>query len=105
MRETPVPTTDDSSEVNTLGAVVAVANVVQSRGKKSKVLRLKNRHAATFLVINTEELSEKQKSVVGKMLEKEAESFSKTDDNVGRAEELQVDINLTDQNQRRKDIA
>ena len=30
------------------------------------------------------------------MLLEEAESFSKTDDDVGRAEELQVDINLTD---------
>ena len=30
------------------------------------------------------------------MLEEEAESFSQTDDDVGRAEELQVDINLTD---------
>ena len=31
-----------------------------------------------------------------KILVEEAESFSKTDDDVGRAEELQVDINLTD---------
>ena len=30
------------------------------------------------------------------MLEEEAESFSKTDDDVGAAEELQVEINLTD---------
>ena len=30
------------------------------------------------------------------MLEEEAESFSQTDDDVGCAEELQVDINLTD---------
>ena len=34
--------------------------------------------------------------IVRKMLVEEAESFSKTDDDVGRAEELQVDINLTD---------
>ena len=31
-----------------------------------------------------------------KMLVEEAESFSKTNDDVERAEELQVDINLTD---------
>ena len=30
------------------------------------------------------------------MLEKEAESFSKADDDVGAAEELQVEINLSD---------
>ena len=30
------------------------------------------------------------------MLEEEAESFSKTDDDVGAAEELQVEINLID---------
>ena len=30
------------------------------------------------------------------MLEEEAESLSKTDDDVGAAEELQVEINLTD---------
>ena len=47
-------------------------------------------------VIDTEELTEEQRLVVRKMLLEEAESFSKTDDDVGRAEELQVDINLTD---------
>ena len=46
--------------------------------------------------IDREELYEEQKSVVRKMLKKEAESFSKTDDDVGRAEELQKDINLID---------
>jgi len=46
--------------------------------------------------IDTGELTEERRLVVGKMLLEEAESFSKTDDNVGRAEELQVDINLTD---------
>ena len=37
------------------------------------------------------------------MLEEEAESFSKPDDDVGSAEELQVDINLTDSVQVQKD--
>ena len=46
--------------------------------------------------IDTEELSEEQKTIVRKMLEEEAESFSQTDDDVGRAEDLQVDITLTD---------
>ena len=46
--------------------------------------------------IDTEELTEDQRLIVRKMLLEEAESFSKTDDDVGRAEELQVDINLTD---------
>ena len=46
--------------------------------------------------IDTEDLTEEQRLIVRKMLVEEAESFSKTDDDVGRAEELQVDINLTD---------
>ena len=46
--------------------------------------------------IATEDLTEEQRLIVRKMLVEEAESFSKTDDDVGRAEELQVDINLTD---------
>ena len=46
--------------------------------------------------IDTEDLTEEQRLIVVKMLVEEAESFSKTDDDVGRAEELQVDINLTD---------
>ena len=46
--------------------------------------------------IDTEDLTEEQRLIVRKMLVEEAESFSKTNDDVGRAEELQVDINLTD---------
>ena len=46
--------------------------------------------------VDTEELSEEQKTIVRRMLEEEEESFSQTDDDVGCAEELQVDINLTD---------
>ena len=46
--------------------------------------------------IDTEDLTDEQCLIVRKMLVEEAESFSKTDDDVGRAEELQVDINLTD---------
>ena len=46
--------------------------------------------------IDTGELTEEQRLIVRKMLLEEAESFSKTDDDVGKAEELQVDINLTD---------
>ncbi|KAL9964944.1 hypothetical protein ACROYT_G028661 [Oculina patagonica] len=46
--------------------------------------------------VDTEELTEEQRTIVRKMLVEEAESFSKTDDDVGRAEELQVNINLTD---------
>ena len=38
--------------------------------------------------VDTEELSEEQKTIVRKMLEEEAESFSQTDDDVGRSEEL-----------------
>ena len=45
---------------------------------------------------DTEDLTKEQRLIVRKMLAEEAESFSKTDDDVGRAEELQVDINLTD---------
>ena len=46
--------------------------------------------------IDIGELTEEQRLIVRKMLLEEAESFSKTDDDVGKAEELQVDINLTD---------
>ena len=46
--------------------------------------------------VDTVELTEEQRLIVRKILLEEAESFSKTDDDVGRAEELQVDINLTD---------
>ena len=48
---------------------------------------VKNSSAVTFLIL-------KQKT--SPMLAEKAESFSKTDDDVGRAEELQVNINLTD---------
>ena len=46
--------------------------------------------------IDTEDLTEEQCLIVRKMLVEEAESFSKTDDDVGRAEELKVYISLTD---------
>ena len=46
--------------------------------------------------IDNEDLTEEQRLIVRKMLVEEAEAFSKTVDDVGRAEELQVDINLTD---------
>jgi len=46
--------------------------------------------------IDTENLTEEQRLIVRNMLAEEAGSFSKTDDDVGRAEELQVDINPTD---------
>lgn len=46
--------------------------------------------------VDAEGLSAEQKTTVRKMLEEEAESFSKTDEDIGRAEELQVNINLTD---------
>ena len=45
--------------------------------------------------IDTEDLTVEQRLIVRKMLIEDVESFSKTDDDVGRAEELQVDINLT----------
>ena len=45
--------------------------------------------------IDIKELTEKQRLIVRKMPQK-AESFSNADDDDGRAEELQVDINLTD---------
>ena len=46
--------------------------------------------------IDTEDLTDEQRLIIRKMLAEEAESFSKTDDDVGKAEELQVDINLSD---------
>ena len=46
--------------------------------------------------VDIEGLSEEQRTIVRKMLEEEAESFSKNDDDVGAAEKLQVEINLTD---------
>ena len=46
--------------------------------------------------IDTRELTEEQGLIVTKMLLEEAESFPKRNDDVGKAEELQVDINLTD---------
>lgn len=49
-----------------------------------------------ILDIDIEGLSEEQYALVRKMLEEEAESFSKTNDHVRTAEGLQVEINLTD---------
>ena len=46
--------------------------------------------------VDIEGLSEEQRTIVREMLEEESESFSITDDDVGAAEELQVEINLTD---------
>ena len=46
--------------------------------------------------VDTEELTEEQRTVARKMLIEEAASFSKTDDDVGCAEGLQLKINLSD---------
>ena len=46
--------------------------------------------------VDIEGLSVEQRTILRKMLEEEAESFSKTGDDVGAAKELQVEINLTD---------
>ena len=46
--------------------------------------------------VDIEGLSEERRTIARKMLEEEAESFSKTDDDVAAAEEFQVEINLTD---------
>ena len=48
-----------------------------------------------FPDIDTEDLTEEQLLIETKKFVEEAESISKTNNGVGRAEELQVDINLT----------
>ena len=48
-----------------------------------------------FPDIDTEDLTEEQRLIEKKKFVEEAESLSKTNNDVGRAEELQVDINLT----------
>ena len=96
LKETPVPTTDGPSTVDTSGESGSSSNCCTEQRKEVEGFEIKQPPCSYIPSIDTEELSEEQKTIVRKMLEEEAEPFSQTDDDVGRAEELQVDFNLTD---------
>ena len=72
------------------------SNCCIEQRKEEEDFEIKKLPCSHIPSVDSEQLSEEQKTIVRKMLEEEAQSFSRTDDDVGRAEELQVDINLTD---------
>ena len=71
-----------------------VAVVKNGQRERKNFIPVKN-HTATSQMLTMRD-SDEQRVIVRKKLEEEADSFSKTDDDVGTAEELQVEINLTD---------
>lgn len=77
LKETPVPTADDPSKVNTWGKVVVVVTVVQSRGKKRKVLRANNSRAATFLVLTGRNCLKNRNQLLGKCLRRKQSRFQR----------------------------
>ena len=95
LKETPVPTADGPSTVDTSGESGSSSNCCTEKRKEVEGFEIKQPPCSYIPSIDTDKLSEEQKTTVMKMLE-EAESFSQTDHDVGQAEELQVDINLTD---------
>ena len=96
LKETPVATADGPSTVDISSESGSSSNCCTEQRKEEEDFEIKKPPCSHIPSVDTEELSEEQKTIVRKMLEQEAESFSQTDDDVGGAEELQVDINLTD---------
>ena len=96
LNETHVPTADGPSRVDISSESESSSNCCTEQRKEEEDFEIKKPPCSHIPSVDTDELSEEQKTIVRKMLEEEAESFSQTDDDVGRAEELQVDINLTD---------
>ena len=77
LKETPVPTADGPSRVDTSGESGVVAIVVQSRGKKWKVLRSNNHHVVTFLVLTLRNFLKNRKPLLGKCLRRKQSHFHK----------------------------
>ena len=96
LKETPVATADGPSTVDISSESGSSSNCCTEQRKEEEDFEIKKPPCSHIPSVDTEELSEEQKTIVRKMLEEEAESFSQTDDDVGCAEELEVDINLTD---------
>ena len=99
VKETPFPTADGPSTVDMSSESGSSSNCCTEQSKEEGDFEIKKLPCSHIHSVDTEELSEEQKTIVTivrKMLEEEEESFSQTDDDVGRPEELQVDINLTD---------
>ena len=96
LNETHVPTADGPSRVDISSESESSSNCCTEQRKEEEDFEIKKPPCSHIPSVDTDELSEEQKTIVRKMLEEEAESFSQTDDDVGCAEESQVDINLTD---------
>ena len=96
VKETPFPTADGPSTVDMSSESGRSSNCCTEQSKEEGDFEIKKLPCSHIPSVDTDELSEEQKTIVRKMLEEEAESFSQTDDDVGCAEESQVDINLTD---------
>ena len=96
LNETHVPTADGPSRVDISSESESSSNCCTEQRKEEEDFEIKKPPCSHIPSVDSEQLSEEQKTIVRKMLEEEAQSFSQTDDDVGRAEELQVDINLTD---------
>ena len=96
LNETHVPTADGPSTVDISSESESSSNCCAEQRKEEEDFEIKKPPCSHIPSVDTDELSEEQKTIVRKMLKEEAESFSQTDDDVGCAEESQVDINLTD---------
>ena len=91
VKETPFPTADGPSTVDMSSESGSSSNCCTEQSKEEGDFEIKKLPCSHIHSVDTEELSEEQKTIVTivrKMLDEKEESFSQTDDDVGRAEEL-----------------
>ena len=86
LKGTPVPTADGPSTVDMSSESGSSSNCCTEQRKEEEDFETKK--PSHIPSVDTEEISEEQKTIVRKILEEEAESFSQADDDVGQAEEL-----------------
>ena len=84
LNETHVPTADGPSRVDISSESESSSNCCTEQMKEEEDFEIKKPQCSHIPSVDTDELSEEQKTIVRKMLD------------VGCAEESQVDINLTD---------
>ena len=98
LKETLPPSINESPKADIQGQCTGEGSdqSCQEQPRVAEEFKSKEEPCSYIPHVDTEELSEEQDTIVRKMLEEEAESFSKTDDDVRMAEKLQVDINFTD---------
>ena len=91
VKETPFPTADGPSTVDMSSESGSSSNCCTEQSKEEGDFEIKKLPCSHIPSVDSEQLSEEQKTIVTivrKMLDEKEESFSQTDDDVGRAEEL-----------------